>query len=100
MEYEDLTSKVSASGNGVMVATTTISTVIDHVTQGNAPDLLSIDVEGHELEVIAGLDLERHRPEWILVETDNPEAVSRALSCYKCVLQLSFHDYLFKLSRA
>jgi FkbM family methyltransferase len=98
MEYEDLTSKVLAGANDLMVATTTISTVIDSVTQGNAPDLLSIDVEGHELEVIAGIDLERHRPNWILVETDHPEVVGCALHCYKCMAQLSYHDYLFELA--
>lgn len=100
MEYHDLTSQVRAGANDVMVATTTISTVIDHVGSGDAPDLLSIDVEGHELEVIAGLDLDRHRPNWILVETDNPESVGRALACYACVAQLSFHDYLYELRRA
>jgi FkbM family methyltransferase len=100
MEYADLTSKVRAGANDVMVATTTISTVIDRVTPGDAPDLLSIDVEGHELEVIAGLDLDRHRPNWILVETDSPESVSHALACYTRVAQLSFHDYLYELSGA
>jgi FkbM family methyltransferase len=98
MEYEDLTSKVRAGANDVMVATTTISTVIDHVTQGNAPDLLSVDVEGHELEVMAGLDLDRHRPNWILVETDRPEMVDGVLACYKRVAQLSYHDYLYELN--
>jgi FkbM family methyltransferase len=97
MAYEDLTSKVLAGANDVMVATTTLSTVVDHVLRGTAPDLLSIDVEGHELEVIAGLDLDEHRPNWILVETDRLEAVSRALDCYKCMAQLSYHDYLFEL---
>jgi hypothetical protein len=82
-----------------MVATTTISTVIDHVMSGDAPDLLSVDVEGHELEVIAGLDLDRHRPNWILVETDSPEFVSSALACYTCVAQLSHHDYLYERSK-
>ncbi len=98
MEYEDLTSKVLSNAGGVMVATTTLSTVIDDVMGGSAPDLLSIDVEGHELEVITGLDLERHRPKWILVETDHPEVVGRTLNCYQRASQLSFHDYLFKLN--
>lgn len=98
MHYEDLVSKVASGANAVMVATTTLSTIIDQVAHGKAPDLLSIDVEGHELEVITGLDLERHRPKWILVETDNPEAVGNVLSDYKYVKQLSFHDYLFKFS--
>lgn len=35
---------------------------------------LKIDVEGAEADVIAGLDLKRHRPEVILVEAVNPNA--------------------------
>ncbi|ORA46309.1 hypothetical protein BST22_22165 [Mycolicibacterium chubuense] len=99
MAYEDLTSKVEMSGSGgVSVATTTLSTVIDHVAKGRAPDLLSIDVEGHELDVIAGLDLKRHRPRWILVESDRPEQVGELLTGYVGVSQLSYHDYLFEVA--
>jgi FkbM family methyltransferase len=98
MAYQDLMSKVLAGANDLMVATTTISTVIDQVAEGKAPDLLSIDVEGHELEVLGGLDLERHHPRWILIETDRPEVVSQALAGYEQVAQLSFHDYLYRLS--
>jgi len=34
-------------------------------------DLLSLDVEGLELEALRGLDLTRHRPTWILVEVSH-----------------------------
>lgn len=37
-------------------------------------DLLSLDVEGYEAEVLRGLDLSRHRPEWILVEMHDLDA--------------------------
>jgi FkbM family methyltransferase len=100
MDDQDLMSKVSTNPSRILVATTTISTVIDQVTDGEPPDLLSIDVEGHEMEVIEGLDLGKHRPRWILVETDRPDAVGQALSCYDLVSQLSYHDYLFRLSGA
>jgi FkbM family methyltransferase len=45
----------------------TLSSILDEV---GAPevDLLSLDVEGFEPSVLAGLDLERHAPRWILVE--------------------------------
>jgi FkbM family methyltransferase len=45
----------------------TLSAVLD---EAGAPevDLLSLDVEGFEASVLAGLDLERHAPRWILVE--------------------------------
>lgn len=45
----------------------TLSAVLDSV---GAPevDLLSLDVEGFEPHVLAGLDLERHAPRWIAIE--------------------------------
>jgi FkbM family methyltransferase len=46
-------------------------TTLDEILQaeGNpAVDFLSIDVEGHELEVLRGLSLERHRPSLVLIE--------------------------------
>jgi FkbM family methyltransferase len=98
MDDQDLTSRVSSGPSRLLVATTTISTVIDQVRNGDPPDLLSIDVEGHEMEVIDGLDIHKHRPRWILVETDRPDTVHQSLSCYDLVSQLSHHDYLFRLT--
>ncbi|WP_216901695.1 FkbM family methyltransferase [Synechococcus sp. CCY 9618] len=49
--------------------------------QAGAPadlDLLSLDVEGNELAVLRGLDLERYRPRWILAECRD-DAVPRHL---------------------
>jgi FkbM family methyltransferase len=45
-------------------------TLSDVLEAAGAPevDLLSLDVEGFEPGVLAGLDLERHAPRWILVE--------------------------------
>ena len=38
-----------------------------------AVDLLSLDVEGHEATALAGLDLGRHAPAWILIEMHDLE---------------------------
>jgi hypothetical protein len=45
-------------------------TLDDVLTEANAPriDLLSLDTEGNELDVLRGLDLDRHRPRLILIE--------------------------------
>lgn len=53
----------------------TLSSVLDDI---GAPevDLLSLDVEGFEPGVLAGLDLTRHAPRWILVEVHD-EATGR-----------------------
>ena len=37
-------------------------------------DLISIDVEGSELDVLAGLDLEKHRPRVLLIEANTRRA--------------------------
>ena len=44
----------------------TLSSVIDQFGSEREIHFLKIDVEGYELEVIKGLDLQKHRP-WILV---------------------------------
>lgn len=46
-------------------------TTLDEILQSNgieAIDLLSLDVEGHELEVLRGFSLERYRPRLVLIE--------------------------------
>lgn len=73
----------------------TVSSLIDDLLDG-PPGLLVIDVEGFELAALAGLDLERHRPEHLLIETATPDAVSGLLGeRYGRPLALSHHDYLF-----
>jgi FkbM family methyltransferase len=68
-------------------------------------DLLSVDVEGYEPEVIRGLDLDRHRPEWIVVEAWDAGAIDAALlGPYEKVAELcshelaghSWHDVLYR----
>jgi len=45
-------------------------------------DFLSLDVEGYELEVLRGLDLQTHTPRYILIETKSPDAVLKYLEDY------------------
>jgi FkbM family methyltransferase len=51
----------------------TLSSILDEV---GAPevDLLSLDVEGYEAQALAGVDLERHAPRFVLVEMRDTEA--------------------------
>jgi FkbM family methyltransferase len=50
----------------------TLTSILDEV---GAPevDLLSLDVEGYEAQALAGLDLERHAPRFVLVEMRDTE---------------------------
>ena len=88
MEFGDLMSTVSAPGArdwtslGLVqgwrdarterVRALPLSDVIDEA--GSPPiDLLSLDVEGYEVQVLRGLDFERHAPAWILLEMHDLE---------------------------
>ncbi len=78
----------------------TISSILDEI---NAPeiDLLSLDVEGFEVQALRGIDLERHAPRWILVEIreggTRREDVDAILGeGYSFVEQLSAFDALYR----
>lgn len=67
-----------------------------------APDkigLLSLDVEGAEIEVLKGVDFDKYQIDWILVECREIHAMTEFLSQrgYTLTRQLSSHDYLFRL---
>jgi FkbM family methyltransferase len=60
-------------------------------------DLLSLDVEGFERQALEGLDLQRHRPKFILVEARFREEIDRLLLRYYSVAaELSHHDVLYR----
>jgi len=60
-------------------------------------DFVSLDVEGYELQALNGLDIERFRPRFLLVEARFREEVERHLSpLYDAVEQLTHHDVLYR----
>jgi FkbM family methyltransferase len=100
-------SKVIADGTGVDpaqrravdVPARTLQSIIDEC---GAPDidLISLDVEGYEGEVLAGLDFARSAPRFILIECLNGEARRRIESIlsarYDCVEEFSYRDVFFR----
>jgi FkbM family methyltransferase len=61
-------------------------------------DLLSLDVEGYELEALRGLDFRMHKPRVMLVEARNGREVDEFLApLYEPVALLSHHDMLYIL---
>ena len=60
------------------LTTTTLTRILeDHLPAGKKIDLLSVDVEGHDLEVIKGLDLKRFRPKLIVAECHDLDMATR-----------------------
>jgi FkbM family methyltransferase len=53
-----------------------LASVLDEHAKGKEIDFLSIDVEGAEISVLAGADLDRHRPKIILAESRLPVTVN------------------------
>ena len=80
----------------ITVPTATLSGLLDRFGIGEV-DLLSLDVEGFEAPALAGLDLTRHRPRFILVEARyRAEVEQRLLPIYEVVAELSHHDVLYR----
>lgn len=82
----------------VEVPARTLESILAGVPDARRIDFFSLDVEGHELEVLKGLNLARFRPRYILVEARFFEDVNNFLARndYAMVDQLSHHDYLYR----
>ena len=80
----------------IMVRGVTLSELLEQ--QGNPKvTLFSLDVEGFEVDVLKGLNLSLHRPDFIVVETRGIDDVTNMLSShYDLIATLSHHDYLFR----
>jgi FkbM family methyltransferase len=85
----------TGANDGTTIPMVPLSSILDHL--GGPPlDLMSVDVEGGELDLLAGLDLERHGPSYLLIETGAVQDVISAVSThYELDAQWSHHDYLF-----
>jgi FkbM family methyltransferase len=78
------------------VPATTLTDVLERVGAHHI-DLLSLDVEGYEPQVLDGLDFDRFRPDWILVEANDRDAIATRLGArYDLVDVLSHHDVLYR----
>ncbi len=74
------------------VETETLTSILDKNLQAGRPvDLLTIDVEGHDFEVLKGLDMERYRPGLIIIEVHSPTGIFDS-NIYK---HLAERDYSF-----
>jgi FkbM family methyltransferase len=82
--------------NSVECRTMTLSQVIDE-SPFKRVSFMSIDVEGYEVQVLSGLDFERHCPDYLLVETAQIDNVKKVIGeKMSLVSKLSHHDYLFQ----
>ncbi|MGO9960303.1 MAG: FkbM family methyltransferase, partial [Solirubrobacteraceae bacterium] len=91
---------VGRRGYSTTVPARTLSSVIDDASVASI-DVIVLDVEGHELDVLAGLDMERHTPRYLLIETLERAAQQPALDRllakrYELAEALSDFDLLYR----
>lgn len=83
----------------VTVPARTLTSVLDEAAAPKI-DFMSLDVEGHEAEVLKGLDFERYAPRFILLEAFESFGATRseiesALPGYRALARLTEADVLF-----
>lgn len=81
---EDIQSRYAKRGlefndlNEVSVPVTTVDQILkDYSSRDKKIDFISIDVEGHEIEVLKGMDIKLWKPRIILIEANTPEEESK-----------------------
>jgi FkbM family methyltransferase len=76
----------------------TLNSVLEQAGAPSVIDLLSLDVEGAELEVLKGVDHEQFRFRFMVIESRSPKALHEFTGRfgYEVVQQLSHHDYLYR----
>ena len=91
-------SKIVEDKKNSNIKTTTLEKILDQQKVNQQIDFLSLDVEGYELKVLKGLNLDKYRPKYILVEiwAENKKAMLRYLSNngYKLVCNLSKYNLI------
>ncbi|HVW19440.1 MAG TPA: FkbM family methyltransferase [Solirubrobacteraceae bacterium] len=103
LPYEHVEAGAASQGEApyaVDVPARTLSSVLDDDPPARF-DLLVLDVEGYEPHVLRGLDLDRHGPDFALIEVLDPGAGRAAIDAvlgdrYAEVDRLGPHDVLFQ----
>lgn len=84
----------------VRVPARTITSILDESAPAQI-DLLSLDVEGYEMEVLHGLDFDKYRPRKMLIESlsdVHQKQIADFLSpMYRCVKRVTERDYLYEI---
>ena len=88
-----------ARAEEITVPARTLTSILDEAGVTHI-DFFSLDVEGYEHNVLRGLDFDRYRPTYMLIELlddEKRQEVEKVIaSWYEPVAQLSKRDYLYR----
>ena len=76
-----------------LVRVTTLAALCEQYASGRTIDFLSVDVEGHERQVLLGADFERFRPRVVIVEATSPNTQEPTHQHWEYLLLAA--DYVF-----
>jgi len=98
--HADSGAKFLSPRDSIHIESVPATTMTCALELAGAPDrigLLSLDVEGAELEVLKGIDFEKYRFDWMVIECRRVDRLAKFLGGHGYTLQekLSHHDYLF-----
>ena len=93
-EHAAAASQFGASFHTIRKIVRPLSILIDEAKLA-AIDFLKIDVEGAEAEVLAGLDLRRHRPRVLLIEAMQPGSLAAAWAGWEPMLIAQGYRFAF-----
>ncbi|MGB5636760.1 MAG: FkbM family methyltransferase [Waterburya sp.] len=80
----------------VQVPARTLTSILDECLVDEI-DFFSLDVEGYELNVLQGLDFNKYRPKYMLIEARYKAEIEAYISeFYVKIDQFSHHDFLYK----
>ena len=80
----------------IQVPARTLTSILDECKVEKI-DLLSLDVEGFELNVLKGLDFNKYKPDYLLIEARFKEEIDKYISdLYIQVDRFSIHDFLYQ----
>jgi FkbM family methyltransferase len=97
-----ISSDTNLGSASISVPARTLSSILDEARLPRV-DLLSLDVEGYEIEVLRGICFERHAPRFILIEALDVDLKMRIdgflFPDYEEVGSLSYRDFLYQRVR-
>ncbi len=84
----------ASASNIIKVEAATLESILDKAELTDI-DLLTLDTEGYELEVLKGLNLEKYKPSYMLIEVykDDYQNIESYLSQYNYILFENFSNY-------